>query len=349
MKSSGFNQLGALCQPLAFPRQSDISPSEFVAPPFIPNGEINVVHMNGDTLPLMLEHGGEKFLEGAHNIGVWYWELPVLRPEWYESMKYFHEFWAPTPFIAETLRATTSKRVTLLPPYFSHFQKEQKSHRAQSGETPYFIYCFDANSILERKNPLALVDAFTRAFPRNGHQQDIHLVLKVTYPDTGIPEVDELYKAAALDARIRIIDDLLPTAALHALIGGAVAYVSPHRSEGLGLTVIEAMAAGVPVITASFAGLAPFVDESTAWPLDFEYVELPEEYHPYPKGFVWIEPRIDSIAHQMLQVINNPELVRNRLDNARNRVIDYFSSPKLLNKYKSALKSAASANAPCVS
>lgn len=339
LRLAGFNRLGAQCQPLAFPRQSAIPPEEFPLPPFIAGAPINVVHMNGDTLPLMLEHGGgHELLAGAHNIAVWYWELPVLRPEWHASLKYFHEFWAPTPFIAETLRSATAKPVTLLPPYLGHLKTMASRQGTVAGATRYFVYCFDANSILERKNPLALVKAFEQAFPAHDEHPGVELVLKVTYPNRDIEEVEALYQYAARDSRVRVIDALLSTSDLHALIADAAAYVSPHRSEGLGLTVIEAMAAGVPVVTTSFGGLASFVDDSTAWPVAFNRVELPDEYHPYPKGFVWADPDIASMASQMRQVLQSPEEARSRASRARERVLDYFSSDQLIERYQSALK-----------
>ncbi|MEZ5701538.1 MAG: hypothetical protein R3E42_05535 [Burkholderiaceae bacterium] len=133
-------------------------------PEFLSDAPINIVHMNGDTLPMMLENGGEKLFENSYNIAVWYWELPTLRPEWYASIKYFHEFWAPTPFIEETLKRSTSKSDTL-PPYLSYWKSIDASSK-KVDECKSFLYCFDANSsILERKNPIALLEAFWMAFP----------------------------------------------------------------------------------------------------------------------------------------------------------------------------------------
>ncbi len=337
LRQAGFKHLGTLTQPLAFGRQSNLPPDEFPLPPFIDQAPINVVHMNGDTLPLMLEHGGAEVLNGAHNIAVWYWELPVLRPEWYASLKYFDEFWAPTPFIANTLRAATAKPVTLLPPFLEHLRHMGSGTPVAEGQTPYFIYCFDANSILERKNPMALIEAFQQAFPTNSGSPAVELVMKVTYPDRSVAEVDQVYRAAEGDDRIRIVDDLLSSTALHTLIANALAYVSPHRSEGLGLTVIEAMAAGVPVITTAFSGLAPFVDDSTAWPVAFDLVELADEYHPYPKGFVWADPHVKSLAHQLHQVMHETVEVRERTRRARQRVLDRFSSNLLIENYRKAI------------
>ena len=93
---------------------------------------INIVHMNGDTLPLMLKDGGEELFRNKYNIAVWYWELSTLRPEWQVSMKYFHEFWAPTPFIEQALKQSTAKPVRLVPPYLSYLsnlQWQAKPHR----------------------------------------------------------------------------------------------------------------------------------------------------------------------------------------------------------------------------
>jgi hypothetical protein len=338
LRRAGCERVGALAQPLAFVRQNSLSDTEYPVPPFIQGAPVNLVHMNGNALPFMLEHGAEAFLNGAHNIGVWYWELPVLPPEWHAALAYFHEFWAPTPFIAQALSAVTSKPVTVLPPYLDHLQGMQQQEAAAEGVAPYFLYCFDANSILERKNPIALVKAYLQAFPAGGDLHPVNLVLKVTYPDKAIDEVQELYAYANLCPRITIVDELMPSADLHELIGKALAYVSPHRSEGLGLTVIEAMAAGVPVVSTSFAGLAPFVDETTAWPIEFELAELSEECPPYPKGFVWADPNISSLAHQLRQVAAHPEAAQTRADRARRRVLDYFSSNQLVEKYRLAIK-----------
>ena len=338
IRLSGFTRLGTMTQPLAFPRQSNIPAEEFPRPPFIEGAPINVVHMNGDTLPLMLEHGGLPVLQAAHNIGVWYWELPTLRPEWYVSLKYFHEFWAPTAFIAETLKSATGKRVTVLPPYLPHLADMKRRRGSSAAGTPYFIYCFDANSILERKNPVSLVKAFQLAFPAGGSQGNVELILKVTYPNKDIPQVNELYESAEQDPRIKLVDDLLSSSDLHDLIANAVAYISPHRSEGLGLTVIEAMAAEVPVITTSFGGLSDFVDETTAWPVDFDLVELPAEYHPYPKGFVWADPKIDSLAQRMRQVVDQPDQAQARASTARHRILEVFASSALIERYKAAVE-----------
>jgi glycosyltransferase involved in cell wall biosynthesis len=335
LRKAGLTRIGCRAQQREFAIQSSIEGTpEF--PTYLTDGDVNLVHMNGDTLPVMVAHGGDELFRNKYNIAVWYWELPTLRPEWQVSMKYFHEFWAPTPFIHRMLRQSTAKPVHLLPPYLAYLTGLERHHASESGDTT-FVYCFDANSILERKNPSALLDAFLQAFPKDSPAK-VRLTFKITYPNRKVPEVDYLYRTAEKDTRIKIIDHLLTDAELHSLISSASAYVSPHRSEGLGLTVIEAMGAGVPVISTAFGGVDAFVDPASAYPVDHRLIELEDDFVPYPRGFVWADPDVDSIAAQLLEVYRNPTEADRRAAVAQKTVLDYFCAPGLIDRYQQALR-----------
>lgn len=341
LRRAGFTRLGCRAQQREFAIQKSI-PGAPELPPYLEDARINLVHMNGDTLPVMIQEQGDGFLRGRYNIAIWYWELPTLRPEWQASMKHFHEFWAPTPFIARLLRQSTAKPVRLLPPYLGYLEGMKASAPA-AGAPASFVYCFDANSILARKNPGALLKAFLQAFP---DRRDVRLIFKVTYPNRKVEEVDGLYRAAERDERITVIDRLMSDTDLHALIGGATAYVSPHRSEGLGLTVIEAMASRVPVIATPFGGVDTFVAEETAFPLAYTLSELESDYAPYPRGYVWANPHIDALALCLQEVLAHPEETHQRSAAARRQVLGFFASPELPNMYRSALSDLAAAPAP---
>lgn len=335
LRAAGMTALGSRAQQHEFAIQKSVK-SLSALPDYMADAAINIVHMNGDTLPIMLKDEGESLFRDRYNVAVWYWELPTLRPEWQASMKYFHEFWAPTPFIARALSQSTAKPVRLVPPYLAYLPKLQSQPRSAT-EPAHFVYCFDANSIIERKNPGVLLDAFWAAFPQNSTGDRARLTFKITYPNKNIPEVSRLYEATAVDARIKIIDHLLSDGELHALIGSATAYVSPHRSEGLGLTVIEAMGAGVPVIATPFGGVDAFVTSDAAFPLKYRHVELAADYTPYPQGFVWADPEVESLAQQLSFVQANPDETQKRASVARQRVLDFFCSPSLIETYKNEL------------
>ena len=84
----------------------------------------------------------------------------------------------------------------------------ERHHASESGETT-FVYCFDANSILERKNPSTLLDAFLQAFPKASPAK-VRLTFKITYPNRKIPEVDYLVVTAGswdILAEVVVTDD----------------------------------------------------------------------------------------------------------------------------------------------
>ena len=297
LRRAGVDNLGCEIRRHEFAAQEPIGRAP-AFPRYRPDADINVVHLNGDSLAAMIATTGDALLKGKYNIGVWYWELPTLPPEWQTVMRYCHEFWAATPFLARTLAQSTNKPVRVLPPYLSHLERR----RPLAGDGPSastFLYCFDANSTLERKNPGALLDAFQAAFTRGSRGAAVRLTLKITYANKTALPAARLYEAAARDDRVTILDRTMTDAQLHALIASASVYVSPHRSEGLGLTVVEAMAAGVPVIATPFGGVEEFVSADAAFPVDYRLVELPEDYPPYPRGFVWADPDVDSLARRL--------------------------------------------------
>ena len=101
-------------------------------------------------------------------------------------------------------------------------------------------------SYLVRKNPAALV----RAFAASGlGAQGWTLVLKTKHL-MDRPEDGAAFKALAESTpAVHLIDRSLDPATLADLVAAADIYASPHCSEGFGLTIAEAMAAGKPVVS----------------------------------------------------------------------------------------------------
>ncbi|HEX4183892.1 MAG TPA: glycosyltransferase [Caulobacteraceae bacterium] len=339
LQGAGFGPVGVWARRREFMAQASVQ-SDANFGPFIADAAINVVHMGADTLPLLLSGPDKDLLSGSYNIAVWYWELPTLRPEWWELMDLFHAFWAPTPFIARAISQLTAKPVRLVPPYLSHLSKLNAARPPATDPHPHFVYCFDANSVVERKNPGCLLDAFLEAFPG---EAEARLTFKVTYPNWRLPELARLRETAARHGHVQIIDRLLSADELHQLMGSASAYVSPHRSEGLGLTIVEAMALGVPVIATPFGGAEGLVTDDAAWPLNYALVELAEDCGPYPRGYVWAEPDQASLGRALRQAAVRSEVAAKKAAIARGRVLEGFSSPSVVEACRTALQEAGAA------
>jgi hypothetical protein len=87
-------------------------------------------------------------------------------------------------------------------------------------------------------------------------------------------------------------------------------YVSLHRSEGLGLTMAEAMAAAKPVIATGYSGNLAFMDEGNSLLVPYSLTPIPPGQGPYPPGGVWAAPDVDRAADLMRWVWEEPEDAR---------------------------------------
>ena len=85
-------------------------------------------------------------------------------------------------------------------------------------------------------------------------------------------------------------------------------YVSLHRSEGLGLTIATAMAAGTAAIATGWSGNLEFMDEDDSVLIPYTLVEVGPDAAPYPDTALWADPDLDAAAEQMRRVVDTPNL-----------------------------------------
>jgi glycosyltransferase involved in cell wall biosynthesis len=247
---------------------------------------------------------------GVRRVAVWYWELEELPTEWLDKLGWADEVWAPTRFIAETFRKYLSVPVVPMLPgvELPAFERRPRAHFGLPDDRYLFGFSFDMSSVMARKNPLALIDAFRRAFRPD---DSAHLVVKVSRGDNDPDSLARLRAVAG--GGITIIDRVMPREEALALLASCDCYVSPHRSEGLGLGMAEAMLMGKPVIATGYSGNLDFMTPDTAHLVEYERVPINDDtcpVSPYPKGCFWAEPSVDHAAHLMRHVFNQPDEAR---------------------------------------
>lgn len=125
-------------------------------------------------------------------------------------------------------------------------RQEARDHYAEG--RPYFVFL---GAIHPRKNLVTLVKAFEQYLQDGG--EDVRLVI-AGRPSWQTDAFFDVLERSPFRSRI-YLPGYVSTGEAARLVGGAEAMVYPSWYEGFGLPLLEAMAAGVPVICANTASL----------------------------------------------------------------------------------------------
>ena len=98
---------------------------------------------------------------------------------------------------------------------------------------------------------------------------------------------------------IELIDADFNDAQLRSLLQSAAIYASPHASEGFGLTIAEAMAAGVLVVATDYGGTHDLLDPDTGFPVKFNLIAEPLGFGSYQEGCVWAKVDEKHLSEQL--------------------------------------------------
>jgi glycosyltransferase involved in cell wall biosynthesis len=289
---------------------------------------IQVFSINADQLPAVIDHFRGKLREDAYRIVMPFWELQGFPGSWLPAFDEVDEVWAPTRFIQSMLAHVLDKPVIHMPLPLG-FEIPPAAARADFGlpdDRFLFFFAFDFFSFVGRKNPLALVRSYKKAFAAEAGRSDTRLVIKTLNADLAPEQSRALRDELRGDPDVILIERTLSREETLQLIAACDAVVSLHRSEGLGLLLVEAMSLGKPVISTDYSATTEFVSPATGWPVDFSLVPVVEGEYPFHEGQVWANVDEDHAAWQMRQVLQNPDEVSRRVANAR-RFLEVNFSP----------------------
>ena len=256
----------------------------------------NLLCVNPDRLESFRRTVSREFFDGRYTIGMWWWELARFPRTMQVGLDLVDEVWVGSDFIREAIAAETTKPVVRIPLPVSPPLADQRS-RSELGlpDGFLFLFSFDFWSLFQRKNPLAAVEAFKRAFdPGSGAS----LILKSINGHRVLPALEELRYETADRDDIQVWDEYLDAPEKNALMGSCDCYVSLHRSEGFGLTMAEAMLHGKPVIATGYGGNLDFMHDRNSYLVPYELVSVGRDAGPYPEDSCRAEP--DSMKRHAL-------------------------------------------------
>ncbi|MGH2915578.1 MAG: glycosyltransferase [Solirubrobacteraceae bacterium] len=273
----------------------------------------NLACLNGDHLGQLIRDRGEEVLEGRSTIGQWGWETDVLPPSWAESYDHVREVWVYSTFMAQNLGRLLPMPVVVVPPAIVTPDASAAQLDFARDDRFTFISMLDFFSTLERKNPLGLIDAFMRAFlPNEGPRLLIKTINAHFRPESS----EELRFRARGRPDIEFVDVYLEPEQRAALMRRADCYVSLHRSEGFGLPLAEAMAAGTPVIATGYSGNLDFMTRFNSYLVNWTPTHVGPDSGVYPADGRWAEPDLEHGAAQMRRVYERREEAHERAQRA---------------------------------
>ncbi|HEY6321120.1 MAG TPA: glycosyltransferase family 4 protein [Thermoanaerobaculia bacterium] len=279
---------------------------------------VSYPHLHEMLLPRYPDH----VTRGRRNIAYLAWEQRDGSHYWPQVYQGFDQVWACSDFAAESLRRFMRREVATVPCVLDGDALPPPGNKRDCGLEPEkltFLFVFDANSSIERKNPEAVIQAFAQAFA--GHD-DVCLVLRIANGHRlhHRERIRRLLAAAPHGLDLRLVVEPLARHDLLRLLSAGDCYVSLHRAEGFGYTCAEAMAYGMPVIATGYSGNLQFMDRDSSFLVDYREATVAVPDGPYQRGSVWAEPDVQHAAALMRLIYDRPDLARDTGARARDQV-----------------------------
>jgi len=289
---------------------------------------IAVFAVNAQDVPDFFVKDRSGILFDCFTTGFFLWE--VSRPAAVQKLgaALVDEIWAPTRYVADVYAPLN--RTYVVGKGLFRGDEAFLSHQKTPGTNAAFrfVTVFDFDSSIERKNPLAVVLAFLKAFPAG---ENVELVVKTSnvnprHWSNSERHWERLMQAASSDPRIKIITTRLSDAEMIALVRDADCVVSLHRSEGFGYLMSDAMAYGTPVIATDYSGNADFCDPDTAWPVPYRLISADKVATRWPcDGAEWADADVEAAASQMRLVFENYGNAMKKAARARANIVEKYA------------------------
>ena len=302
---------------------------------FKTNRPVFLHHVNADEIPAQMMRNNKT---GAFHIGFLLWEMDELPKVHRLTNQLLDEIWVPSKFVQEIYSNAYDRQITMIGKGFD-LPKVSASDRSFYGfdqKQTVFLLCFDMNSSVSRKNPLAAIRAFQNAFPNDN---TVRFILKTTPPPSGHwgdskGQMAKISRIASRDPRIVIDQRFLPFPDLMALINTANCIVSSHRAEGFGYFPAYALKYGKPVIATDYSGTQDFCNSQTAFPVAYKLrpVENSESIFPM-QGALWAEIDQTALSQAMRDVADDLTGAQSRAAVGQALMHDFYSETALQNRY----------------
>ncbi|HVA24768.1 MAG TPA: glycosyltransferase, partial [Chloroflexota bacterium] len=247
------------------------------------------------------------------NVGRTVFETDRLPQAWAEACNRMDHIWVPTDFSVEAFARSgvPEHKLRTLPECLDpqRFGPDVEPVDLSTGRSFNFLSIFEW---IPRKGWDVLVRAFIEEFRED---EDVALVLQVfSVMGKSLQHMHNDIQACIAAAGVQNVPPIRLNTAFIAegdvprLYRSASAYVLPHRGEGWGRTLMEAMASGLPTIGTRWSAPLAFMSDRSSYLVDCQVVDVPPDRireQPYYGGHRWAEPSVEHLRAQMRDVFTH--------------------------------------------
>jgi len=289
-----------------FPTESVRDPRKVATPGY----NLNIFHFNPESVSLHALMECKWF--GHRNILYAAWETTKVPDAWLAWDKWIDLLWVPSEFTKQAfVRSGWKGKIDVIPHFVSHVHERQTSMFEPEIEMLRVMVPFDAKSRIERKLPHLSIAATIIACIESeiGHEiiikshdckkGDIRLIVNKAAKilEQSIPGWDK-------NMNLMLHDEWIGEAELSVLTSSCHAIVSLNRGEGFGLSGLEAMASGVPIVWTNWGGSTQYMNPANCYPVEpVAIVDVSND--DYFKTGSWAEPSLVSAVDQIRALIQD--------------------------------------------
>lgn len=232
------------------------------------------------------------------------WDLEEVPQDWRPILALFDRLVVPSTFVRESVRASGLTMPIDTVPYDLSVPADMVVTRQAyqlPEHTTLFLLMFNYRSGIARKNVLAAIDAFAAVA---ADRDDIALVIKSHASEAVPTEHRRVRDRIANNPNIIEVDQELTDAQAWGLIATVDCVLSPHRSEGYGLTLMQGLMLDRWVIGTDWSGPTDFLHGAKVIRLPYRLVpvEDPTGMYGMYQDLRWAEPDLDAVKAAITKV-----------------------------------------------
>jgi glycosyltransferase involved in cell wall biosynthesis len=258
-----------------------------------------------------------RLTDNKYTVSYWVWEIMILPEPALPAFDLVDEIWTASHFCKDIYQRYTDKPIHVIP-HPIQMPNSISPNREQFGipqDRMVFMSSFNVSSVFARKNPLAIIDAFQKAFDGLSPAHTPVLVLK-TQELENYPLVKQVLVNRMKEIGGILINGSLSRQNMYSLLSSCDVYISLHRSEGFGLGMAEAMYLGKPVIATAYSGNMDYMTDENSCLVDYHMRQILPDDHRYspkdtrifPPDGQWANPDVDHASYYMQQLYADPSL-----------------------------------------